>query len=88
MTHRLLFRMALRHDTNSRVRDAVDRHLSEMRIVRPSGGSDVWEGKDVSPAALSFLADVLRTLSSVPESVEGADPDVAVEQIWLYVEPH
>jgi len=78
--------MSLNSDTSSFVRNTVDGQLAAAGVTRKPNTTGTWEASGLGPTSLERVADVLRTLAGVPGTVQGADPGVSVDHVWLYMD--
>ncbi len=86
MATRIILRFSLNADANSVVRN----HLAQV-VLGPAGfnntGTGTWEigGNPVPSAAVRAAGHAVSVLSE-PTGVQGADPAVVTDHVWLYVD--
>ena len=80
--NRIILRFSLNNDTRSAVRNDVADFLQIGGFSNTKTGT--WEAAG-TPAAMAAVGTALNMLAN-PAQISGADPAVATDHIWFYVD--
>jgi hypothetical protein len=78
-------RVSLNKDARSAVRNRVNAILRNGGFSKPRSSTATWKASRFDCAASTALAEVVKLLEDL-RIVEGADPNVVLDHLWIYVE--
>ena len=80
-------RISLSNDLGSQVRKHASKMLADAGIPKLDDATGSrWEGARLPPEVMAAVADVLRVLSNLPDSVPGCNPAIRVERVAMSIE--